>query len=434
MPALPPSTVPLLIGASSLMFAGGLNGLILPVRGAQEGFSAFSLGLLGTGWAIGFIAGCLIVPPMVQRVGHIRAFGAMTALAAVSILMSLLLMHPLAWVPLRALAGFCFAGAQQIMESWLNEGSGKDTRGRVFGVYAMVNLISNTAGQMVLPLGDTSAATFFVLGAVFYTLALIPTALYATHQPRPLTEVSLDIGRLWRNSPVAVFGIVLIGLANSTFGTLAAVYGNQIGMSVTAIAVFVSATLVAGALAQVPVGFASDRVDRRLVLIAVCVGAVATSAWFITAAPRDIVPILIGAGFFGAFIHTMYPLLISHANDHAPEGDFLRTAGGLLLLFGIGSVAGPLIAGGMMSLAGPEGMFVTIAAAHVTVIAFAAWRIVRRPAPEHGEYVRVPTARYNTPQSLVLNPQAADSDQREQAQARGTAAPSPDAAAGEKPT
>lgn len=412
MPALPASTGPLLIGAASLMFAGGLNSLILPVRGAQEGFSAFSLGLLGTGWAIGFVLGCLIVPRTVQRVGHIRAFGAMTAFAGVAILLSLLWMHPIAWIPLRALSGFCFAGAQQIMESWLNERSRPESRGRVFGLYAMVNLTATTAGQMVLPLGDTSAETFFVLGAIFYALALIPTALYATQQPEPLTEVSLDISKLWRNSPIAVVGIVLIGFANSAFGTLAAVYGNQIGMSVAAIAIFLSVTLIAGAAAQVPVGYASDKTDRRYVLIAVTALAVITSIFFIATAPRTVMPILIGGAFFGAFIHTMYPLLVSHANDHAAEGDFLRTSGGLLLLFGIGSISGPLIAGGVMSAAGPEGLFVTIAGAHALLIGFAAWRITQRaPSDAPGTYVRVPTARFSTPQTLALNPRAGSADE-----------------------
>lgn len=409
MPTLPRSLSPLLIGAASLMFAGGLNGLILPVRGAIEGFSPFSLGLLGTGWAIGFIAGCLIVPRTVRRVGHIRSFGAMTALAGVSILLSLIIMDPWAWVPLRAISGFCFAGAAQIMESWLNEDASAESRGRVFGVYAMVNLSANTAGQMVLPLGDPSTELFFVLGAVFYALALLPTALYATQQPRPLTEVNLDVPKLWRNSPIAVVGIVLVGIANSTFGTLAAVYGNAIGMTVTAIAVFLSITLLTGALAQVPVGWLSDRLDRRHVLIGVAIGAVATSGFFIAVSPRDVTTVLIAAGFFGAFIHVMYPLLISHANDHAPEGDFLRTSGGLLLLFGIGSIIGPLMAGGVMSFAGPEGMFMTIIAAHVVLAGFAGWRITKRaavPIDERRDYVRVPTARYSTPESLAMNPRS----------------------------
>lgn len=404
---LPASTGPLLIGAASLFFAGGMNGLILPVRGAQEGFSAFALGLLGTGWAVGFIAGCLIVPRTVARVGHIRAFGGMTALAGISILLSALLITPWAWVPLRALAGFCFAGAAQIIESWLNESAGAEARGRVFGFYAMVNLAANTAGQLVLPLGDTSSTTFFILGAIFYAAALIPTGLYATQAPRPLTEVNLDIGRLWRNSPIAVVGVTLVGIANSAFGTLAAVYGNATGMSVSLIALFVSVTLFGGAAAQVPVGWLSDRTDRRKVLIAVAVLAVLTALVFSVFNPRDTVVVLALATAYGAFIHVQYPLLISHANDHAPEGDFLRTSGGLLLLFGIGSIAGPLLAGMAMNIAGPDGLFMTTAAVHVALIGYTALRIMARaPSEKRGGFVRVPTARYSTQESLALNPRA----------------------------
>lgn len=403
------SIAPLLIGAAALMFAGGVNGLILPVRGAQEGFSAFSLGLLGAGWAAGFIAGCLMVPGMVKRVGHIRAFGAMTALAGVSILLSAMLLDPWAWIPLRAIAGFCFAGAAQIMESWLNEASSPTNRGRVFGTYAMINLFSNTAGQMVLPLGDTGAETFFILGAIFYALALLPTALYATQAPQPLVTVKLDVKKLFANSPIAVVGVFLVGLANSTYGTLAAVYGNAIGMSITAIAVFVSVTLFGGAIAQVPVGYASDRVDRRFVLIAMSVGAVLTSVFFIVYAPRDTLTIFIAAGIFGAFIHVMYPLLVSHANDHAPEGDFLGTSSGLLLVLGIGSMVGPVVAGFAIDAGGPEGMFMTMAAAHVALIAYALWRISQReavPTEERGHFIRLQVTRLATQGSMALNPAA----------------------------
>ncbi|MEM0899672.1 MAG: MFS transporter [Pseudomonadota bacterium] len=407
--ALRDSFSPLLIGAASLMFAGGLNGLILPVRGAIEGFSPLTLGLLGTGWAIGFIAGCLLVPRVVRRVGHIRAFGAMTSFAAVSILISALIITPWAWIPLRALAGFCFAGAAQIMESWLNEGSTTQNRGRVFGTYAMVNLASNTAGQMVLPLGNPAAETFFVLGAVFYALALLPTALYATQQPKPLTEVKLDLPTLWRNSPIAVGGAFLVGSANSCFGTLAAVYGEAIGMSVTVIALFVSTTLFAGAFAQLPVGWLSDRSDRRYVLIGVSILGIVASSFFVSTSPRDLTTVFIAAACFGACLHTMYPLLVSHANDHATEGTFLRTSGGLLLIFGIGSIVGPLIGGGAMTIMGPEGMFMTIATCHVLLTLFALWRVSRRapvPVEDRTEFQAVPAARNSTPETVALDPRS----------------------------
>ena len=158
---LPVST--LLLGSAFLLFAGGINGLILPLRGQYEGFSALSLGLLGTGWAIGYVSGCIFTARLVGRVGHIRAFGAMAAIAAISILLSALLVTPIAWIILRALCGFCFAGAAMIVESWLSEQTEPSSRGKVFGVYTMVNLGATTAGQMLLTVGDPNGFTLSLI-------------------------------------------------------------------------------------------------------------------------------------------------------------------------------------------------------------------------------------------------------------------------------
>lgn len=143
----------LLLGSALLLFAGGLNGLILPIRGEIEGFTAASLGLLGTGWALGYVLGCLFTPWLVKRVGHVRSFGAMCAIAAITVLASLLFLTPWVWIPLRGLAGFCFAGAAMVVESWLNDKADNASRGRIFGVYTMVNLGATTAGQLIITLG-----------------------------------------------------------------------------------------------------------------------------------------------------------------------------------------------------------------------------------------------------------------------------------------
>jgi MFS family permease len=206
------------MGSAFLLFAGGVNSLILPVRGEAEGFTATSLGLLGTGWAIGYVAGCLRTPALVARVGHIRAFGAMCAIAAIAVLLSLVLITPWVWIPVRALSGFCFAGAAMIVESWLNERTDTKSRGRVFGIYTMVNLAATTAGQMVLTMGHANGYFFFVLAAMVYCLALLPTAISATSTPTPLTSVSLNIRGLWKNSPIAFFAILMVGVLNAAFG------------------------------------------------------------------------------------------------------------------------------------------------------------------------------------------------------------------------
>ncbi|MCI5073441.1 MFS transporter [Oricola sp.] len=402
-----------MIGSALLMFAGGVNGLILPVRGSQEGFSSFSLGLLGTGWAAGYILGCLVMPRTVARVGHIRAFGAMTALAVVSVLATLLIVQPWAWIPLRGLTGFAFAGAAMIVESWLNERAEAASRGRVFGLYTMVNLAATTLGQMSLTLGDTATHLFFVLAAIFYALALLPSGLYASHQPNPLVGASLDLKTLWRNSPVAVVSVILIGISNSAFGTLGAVYADQIDLNVAAIALFMSIAILAGAGAQVPIGYFSDRMDRRLVLVGIAGMAFLVDLFLILVQPLPVPVALFASALFGACIFSMYPVIVAHANDHAPENYFLRTSGGLLLLFGVGSIAGPLIAGVIMSASGPSGLFMTTALTHLSLIGYALWRIRQRAAPTQAEktdFVPVSPARFSTIETATLDPRAEEEE------------------------
>ncbi|WP_068110895.1 MFS transporter [Tropicimonas marinistellae] len=395
----------LLFGSALLLFAGGMHGLVLPVRGSAEGFSASSLGLLGTGWAVGYVMGCILSPRLVGLVGHIRTFGTMCALASVTILFQALLVETWAWIPSRAISGFCFAGAAMIVESWLNDRATPQTRGTIFGIYSMVNLSAMTAGQMAIALGDATGFVFFALGGIFYSLALIPTALSTSPSPAPLTSVSLDLRALWTNSPVAVAAVFLVGISNAAFGTLSAVYADQAGLTLTAIALFSSLPVLAGALSQIPIGYASDRMDRRIVLIFTAAVALAADLAFILLAPEDRWTNLALACFFGAAIFAMYPIIVAHANDHAPLGTSIQVSGGLLMVFGLGSVLGPLVAGVAMSSIGRQGLFLTTVVAHVLLVLFTLWRIYRSPAvreADKGAFHVTLSARVATPETAAL--------------------------------
>lgn len=395
----------LLLGSAFLLFAGGINGLVLPVRGSAEGFSALSLGLLGTGWSIGYVSGCILSPRLVANVGHIRAFGAMAALASVSLLGSAIMVDPIAWIVLRGLCGFCFAGAAMIVESWLSDQSNPKSRGRVFGIYTMVNLGASTAGQMMLTLGDPGGFVLFAVGAMFYALALVPTALSSTSTPAPLVSVRLDLKALWRNSPVAVFAVFWVGISNSAFVTLAAVYGERLGLTLTTIALFTSIPILAGALIQIPVGILSDKLDRRRVLVAIALLALAADAGFLLLKPETRGLNLLLAAILGGSIFALYPVIVAHANDHAAPGTSIQISGGLLLTYGIGGIIGPLIAGGLMGTAGPLALYAVTASAHVLIIGYTLWRIARKealPSAEKGEFQASTGARIATPQTAVL--------------------------------
>jgi MFS family permease len=375
------SVFALLRGTAFLLVANGLLGILLPVRGAAEGFPTVMLGLLGTSWAAGFVLACLLAPRLVRNVGHVRAFSSFCATMAIITLLMGLIIDIWVWVGLRFISGFAIAGAFMVVESWLNEKSDNESRGLVFAVYQMVCYGGITAGQMILPFAEVRADTLFMITGILMCMALLPTAMSTAESPRPLAETRLDLKALYRNSPVACIGIFLIGGANGAWGTLGPVYGAAAGLSNFAIATMMSASMLAGALTQLPAGRLSDRMDRRIVLAvasALCaLVSLAAFAWN----PADGRSVTIVAAIYGGLAYTLYSIASAHANDHARDGNFLAIAGGMLLLYGIGTMAGPLAASGLMQLLGPQAIFLATFLFQGAIVAVVLWRISARAAP-----------------------------------------------------
>ena len=397
----------LLRGTAFLLAASGLHGLLLPLRGQEEGFSTAVLGLLGTAWAGGFVAGCFFAPRLVRRAGHVRAFGAFAASGAIVALLTGLIIDEIAWIILRAFTGFAMAGAFMVIESWLNEKSTNENRGTVFGLYMMVTYASIMAGQMIVAAGDVESASLFMVTGIFFCLSLIPTAVSTAASPKPLQDVSLDLKGLYANSPVASAACVLIGVANGAWGTLGAVYGARIGISTPEIALMMSLVVVAGAAMQLPVGRVSDTTDRRYVLAAASLGSAIFGLLIFLATPRAGAFVIAMTAAYGALAYTLYSLAVAHANDHADAQDFVKVSGGLLLLYGFGTMIGPVIGALLMGAMRPESLFLATALAHFTLAGYTVLRITRRapvPVENRDAFKTLPSERGVTPEAGRLDP------------------------------
>jgi MFS family permease len=401
----------LLVSTAFLLAGNGLHSLLLPLRGAAEGFSTNALGLLGTGWATGFVLGCLAAPIVVRRVGHIRAFACSAACAGIIVLLNAMFIDPLAWILLRVGSGFFLAGSFMIIESWLNERATNESRGTIFAVYLMVTYFAITAGQLGVGAGDPQMPTLFMAGAVLFSLAILPTALSTAASPQPLTRVRIDVRRLFANSPVASVTVLLVGAVNGAFGTLAAVWGARIGLPTPLIALMMGITVVSGALTQVPAGRISDRTDRRYVIVAAAVLAGLAGLAIFALRPTDAAALLVLVGIYGALTYPLYGLAVAHANDHADASEFVAVSGGLLLLYGAGTMLGPLAGGAAMTALGAHALFLVTAAIHALIAAYAFYRTYRRaPIPEsvRDAFRNIPSPRAITPQTAALDPRAED--------------------------
>ncbi|MDO9415145.1 MFS transporter [Pararhizobium sp.] len=404
------SVFALLLGTLFLFLGNGLHGLLLPVRGSAEGYETTILGLLGTSWASGFVLGCIFAPKIVKRVGHVRAFSGFSSLIAIIALLTGILVDPVWWIALRAITGFSIAGTSMIIESWLNERATNESRGMIFALYIAITLFGVVGGQLMVPLADTATPILFMVTGILYCLAMLPTTLSTAATPQPLQTVSLDISSLFKTSPVACVGILLTGIANGVFGTLGAVFGAEAGFSSGAIAAMMSVTIFAGAIMQLPAGRLSDRIDRRYVLAGLAVVAALAGFLILIIKPVDVTLTLILISVYGGAAYSLYPIAVAHANDFAKPEDFVKVSGGLLLLYGVGTILGPTIGGPVMSAFGPYALFLVTSLPHILIAAYAIFRSKRRaakPIAEKDAYTTVNPGTMVTPESLQLSPRAA---------------------------
>ncbi len=416
----------LFIGSALLMFGGGLQGLLLSVRGAEENFSLLALGLIGTGWSVGFVTGSITVPMLVKRVGHIRAFSIMAAIGTVTILLNLIWINDVGWIVMRAFSGFCFAGAAMIVESWLNEVADNRSRGTIFSVYVTINMAASTIGQLSMSLTGTLGYVPFVVGAISFICAVLPTAFTSTPQPRPISSSKLDVVLLYKTSPLAVIASFACGMANGTFGTLAPVYGYEQKLDASSIAYLFAVTAVVGAIAQIPFGRLSDKIDRRLVIVGLSSFAAVVGFLTVLINPGNGVLMFVLFGMYGFSAYPLYAIAVAHANDFAKDGEFGRVAGGMLLILGIGLAIGPLLASWVMSSVGPVGLFIVTGTFHGALAVTAFLRMKVRPVRDATGRVRFRAMNAEkgvSPGTVALDPRAEESPE---SQSRGAARPEPD--------
>jgi MFS family permease len=373
----------LLLSVALLQMGNGLQGTLLPFRADLEAFSPLAIGILGSSYFLGFAIGCLYAPLVVRRVGHIRAFAAMVAIASCAVLGHALLAEPILWWLLRAATGFCFAALFMVIESWLNEKSTNGNRGLVFSVYTIINLTVITMGQLMLTLDDPGSFSLFVLASILVSLAAVPVSLTKAEAPQPIALVKIRIRHLYRQSPVGVFGCLTVGMANGSFWALGPAFALSGGASTVNVALFMSITVIAGAIGQWPLGRLSDKIDRRKVIVLASLGAALAGLGTIVLTPLWESGILVSMFLFGLFAFPLYALSVAHTNDFTQPEDYVETAGGLLLVYALGAIAGPLIGALVISYLSIGSLFAYTACIHAVYAASIFYRMRQRePVPE----------------------------------------------------
>ncbi|RBP50667.1 MFS transporter [Arenicella xantha] len=380
------SIAALLFGVAILLTGQGLQGALVPTRAALESFPTATIGAIGAAYFLGFMIGCLRGGVLISAVGHVRVFAAMTALASATPLLLGLWTDPWFWSVLRFLTGFCFAVLYIVIESWLNGIATNKTRGLIFSVYVFITLTVMAIGQMMLLLYDPQALQLFVIASILVSVAAIPVALSRSEAPVKPRAVRIDLRRLISISRAGTASCFAAGLTNGSFWAVSAIFATQYTGDTDSAAWYMTAGVIGGAVCQWPLGYLSDRVERRKVLIGTALGAGLLSI-FIVLAGRQLseIQLMMFGVLWGGMAFPLYSVAVALTNDYAKPYEYVRVSSGLLLIYGIGAVIGPILSSILMGTLGPTGLYVFCAAVYALLCAVIAQTMNRPPATDEAQ-------------------------------------------------
>jgi MFS family permease len=345
----------LLLSTALLLVGHGMQLTLLPLRGAGLGHTDQQIAIGGSAYFSGFIIGCLLVPKLIARVGHIRSFAVLASAMTSSVLVIGLTDAWWLWALLRCAVGFFICGLYSVIESWLNDQASAENRGKVLSVYTFLVLVSMALGQQLINAAPLDSATPFMLLAAVLALSTIPVSMTRKLAPAPIESTRSRIRLLFRRSPVAAAGALLSGAITGSFWSLGAVFAQRSLDSTAAATLFVSAAILGGAALQYPFGWLSDRLGRpAIMLLLVVLGTGASAGLALLAGGPWIMP---AAFAFGACSMPLYAMALATAADNSLRHEFVEIGTSVLLLNAIGAVFAPLMIGQLMVRLGQAWLF-----------------------------------------------------------------------------
>jgi MFS family permease len=365
-----------------LQFSSGGVGPLDALSGLQLGFSTAQIGLLGSAHFVGFFIGCWWAPRLMGSVGHSRAFAAFTAAGSIGLLAHMLVVHPYAWALMRVASGLCIAGCYTVVEAWLQAKVTNETRGRMMGVYRVVDMSGSLVAQLMIGVLEPASYVSYNLLALLCCAALLPLTLTRVKQPETKSAPRLRPLLAVQQSPLAAAAVVVAALSSASFRMVGPLYGEEVGLNAGQIGWFLAAFVLGGAVAQIPIGWLADKYDRRWVLIWLSVAALLSSGLTMLVQGLGTSSIMAGALIFGLTTFPIYSVAAAHAHDFTSPSERVELSAALMFFYAIGAIAAPYGASRLIDIFGPASMFTMIGLAHLMLVVFGLSRMRARPAPQ----------------------------------------------------
>ena len=416
----------LFIGYGVIMVSHGFQGNLLGIRAILENFNFIATGTMMSGYFVGYFVGANMIPNLVSKVGHIRVFAAFASMASLSSLVHALFVDPIVWTLARFLTGFSMIGILIIVESWLNDRATNKTRGKVLSLYMFFTFFAFTIGNLLLNISSPNSYEPFILISLLFSVALIPILLTKRKPPTFKKTSSIRIKELLKISPFGSFSMFCTGFIFAAMFAMLSVYAVTMNLTVFEISILLVGTTLAGAIFQWPIGYLSDKYDRRVIVIGCCIASfifgvlsiMSSGIYFESLVAEEMVRfnyfssdgnmnktnLFIFIILLSGMTLPMFALNLALVNDYIPKEKFVAAGAGLNIIFGLGAMAGPIICSILMSLLGPNGFFIHLFIFLLAIIFFGIYRVNKREYEDNPESTFTPLPREITPLGIELDP------------------------------
>ena len=409
----------LFMGIGVMMIAHGLQMQLMGIRSVLEGFSVLTTGIFMSGYFVGYFVGSKTTPNFVSKVGHIRVFAAFASLASLSALLAVVYVNPIMWTVSRFVTGISLVSCYVVTESWLNDRATNKNRGQLLSAYMMVLFFGLAIGMLLLNVSEPQNYEPFILVSVLLSIALVPILLTKRPAPQFKKIETISITELYKISPLGAFSSFFTGVIHAAFFSLISVYATLAKLSLLETSVLLFIATIAGVLGQGPIGYLSDKYDRRTVIVITTFGSSALALLSILTANDPLQNIyymnelalkkiifFIAVGLYASLCLPLFSLNLAHTNDYVPKSKFVAAGGGLQLIFGFGAISGPILCSIFMGWFGLNGFFVFLILIHSLIGAFGLYRMRVRETVENPDSTFTPVPATITPAGLELDPDA----------------------------
>ena len=407
----------LFTGIGIMMVAHGLQIQVMGIRSVIEEFSFVTTGIFMSSYFVGYFVGSKTTPALVSKVGHIRVFAAFASLASLSALIAVVYINPFMWTISRFITGISLVSCYVVCESWLNDRANNKNRGQLLSTYMIVIYLGLAMGMLLLNLSSPMNYEPFILVSVLLSLALVPILLTKRSAPKFKKIGTISVKELYKISPLGSVSAFCTGIIHGAFFSLIAVYATKANFSLLETSILLFISTIAGVLGQWPIGFFSDKYDRRTVIVLTTFGAAFLSFCSILSSNDPIENIywlkefdfkkilfFIFVGLYSSLCLPLFSLNLAHTNDYVSKEKFVGAGGGLQLIFGFGAISGPILCSFFMQIFELNGFFIFLIIIHLIIGSFGLYRMKVRKTVSNPDSTFTPIPATITPAGLELDP------------------------------